>query len=87
MTTNKNEIASSMAEQLRKAIDEELLAELQLVMYLDEGWVEPKIKYDKSNTDIGAWVHTHIRGEYKNLNGKWIFKNGADATAFTLKWA
>lgn len=83
----QDEIMNSMGEELRKAIDAEVVAEIQLVMLLEDGWVEPTFKYDNKNPDIGAWVHTHTQGEYKNLNGKWIFKNGADATAFTLKWA
>ena len=78
---------SAWAKALQEEIDKEIVEELMLTMHLTEGWIEPKFKYDKSNADIGAWVHVHAQGEYKNLNGKWVFKNGADATAFTLRWA
>lgn len=75
------------AKALQEEIDKEMIEELKLVTLLQQGWIEPTFKYNSRNPDIGAWVHTHTQGEYKNLNGKWIFKNGADATAFTLKWA
>lgn len=80
-------ITMAFARALQEEIDKEIIEELMLVTHLNEGWVEPKFKYDNKNADIGAWVHQHAQGEYKNLNGKWIFKNGADATAFTLRWA
>ncbi len=80
-------IISAWARALQEEIDKEMIEELKLVTLLQQGWIEPTFKYDRKNADIGAWVHTHTQGEYANLNGKWIFKNGADATAFTLKWA
>lgn len=88
ITSNyKDTITMAYARALQEEIDREIVEELMLVTHLEDGWIEPKFKYDKSNADIGAWVHVHAQGEYKNLNGKWVFKNGADATAFTLKWA
>ena len=87
LDSHEDTITMAFARALQEEIDKEIIEELMLVTHLKEGWVEPKFKYDNKNADIGAWVHQHAQGEYKNLNGKWIFKNGADATAFTLRWA
>lgn len=83
----EDELAHEFSEILQQEIDKEFVQEMQMVLLLKEGWICPEFKYLHDKADMGAWVHINAQGEYKNLNGKWIFKNGADATAFTLRWA
>lgn len=76
-----------MAKSLQEEIDREFLAGLELAWLVDGGWICPDVAYANHNSEVGAWVHCNIRNEYKNLNGRWVFKDPADATFFTLRWA
>jgi hypothetical protein len=89
-----DDLARTFSEELAKEIDREILNDILAIRLIKEGWVQPSIPYVKYRwpfndrlAEIGEWVHLHATGDYRNINGKWVFENPADATAFTLKWA
>ena len=85
--TAEDEITMIYAKALQEEIDREIVETIHLTHLVKEGWILPACNYQKHNSEIGAWVHSTAKGEYGNLNGKWVFKDPADATLFTLKWS
>jgi hypothetical protein len=89
------DISAAFSEELAKEIDREIVNEIIMVSLIkDKGWTQPDIPYNKYSwpfdnrlAEISEWVHLNATGEYKNLNGKWVFELASDATMFTLKWA
>ena len=89
------DLSTVFSEELRKEIDQEIVNEIIVVSLIkDKGWTEPNISYGKYSwpfsdrkAEISEWVHLNAAGEYKNLNGRWIFELASDATMFTLKWS
>jgi hypothetical protein len=83
----KDSSINVFAEKLAHEIDKHLLETLHISKLINDGWVMPAFNYSKSNVELGAWVHLNTKGNYKNLDGRWIFQDPADATLFTLRWS
>lgn len=81
-------IATDIAEQIRAAVDGEILAE----MLVSQGWIKIKHPYkfpgtDNQQIEIAAWMATNCQHKYHILPQYWLFESAKDATMFTLRWA
>ena len=76
------ELADEMAKALQEEIDWEILCELMKSI----GWTEVEID-QPSTTDIVAWCTDNLKGKFNNRNYVWMFERAEDATWFTMRWA
>lgn len=96
MSRLENEIAQTLADQIAREIDQELLDTLMIDILTKDGWTPTNInpafggslapKFDWY-IETAEWVHLNARGDYKLLRGQWLFKDPRDATMFLLRWA
>lgn len=84
----------NVAEGLAKAIDRELMDNIEAATLMAKKWVKsnvtaPQWVFDqhKWTTDTAVWCHLYCSGDYRLVNATWYFQLPEDATAFTLKWA
>lgn len=85
--TVKEEIADNLAEELKQAIDNELMADM-LVAAL--GWTKIKRDYYLNNRDAidrRIWLEENCQGHYKSLGIYIVFEDSRDATMYVLKWS
>jgi len=86
-----DDMLKSAAEQFAKEIDREIFEGMQKEILLDKGWTQASLDcgylYKDRIAATGAWVHVHATGDYKFLNGHWLFERAEDATMFTLKFS
>jgi hypothetical protein len=95
----ENEIAQSLADEIAKEIDKNLLDDIMIAILKDEGWIETKVnpaytdigmlsgRYEQWYSQTAEWIHINAQGDYKLLRGQWLFKDPRDATMFILRWA
>jgi len=95
----QDDILDSMAKDIAREIDKELLDDIMIAVLTDEGWVTTTV--NPAYTDMGMlsgkfedwysrtaeWIHLNARGDYKLLKGQWLFKDPKDATMFILRWS
>lgn len=78
------------AAEFAKQIDAEIFEGMQKEILLDKGWTQASLDCGYLHKDraalTGAWIHVHATGDYKFLNGHWLFERAEDATMFTLKF-
>jgi hypothetical protein len=95
-TSLEKDIAQSLADQISKGIDKEILDSLMKDILVEEGWtgtgnLNPAFgdRTYKSEwyDETAEWVHLNAQGDYKLLRGQWLFKDPQDATMFILKWS
>ena len=94
----ENEIAQSLADEIAKEIDKNLLDDIMIAILKDEGWIETKVnpaytdmgmlsgRYEQWYSQTAEWIHINAQGDYKLLRGQWLFKDPRDATMFILRW-
>jgi hypothetical protein len=88
-------ILDRMAKDMAREIDKEILEILMIDMLTDKGWIKTKINPTFNNrsyksewyAETAEWVHMNATGDYKMLQGQWLFKEPKDATMFILRWA
>lgn len=91
----EDEIASTLAEEISKEIDKELLDTIMFDLLIKEGWTETRVipstgvspKLFDWYTDTAEWIHLNATGDYKLLKGQWLFEKSEDATLFILRWS
>jgi hypothetical protein len=95
----EKEIAQSLADEIAKEMDKNLLDDIMIAVLKDEGWVETKVnpaytdmgmlsgRYEQWYSQTAEWIHINAQGDYKLLRGQWLFKDPRDATMFILKWS
>ena len=92
----EDEIAATMAEQIAKEIDREIVDTIMIDVLKSEGWTGTTVNpaFGKSivpeidwYTETAEWIHINATGDYKLLRGQWLFKNQEDAIMFTLRWS
>ena len=95
----ENDIAQSLADEIAKEIDKNLLDDIMIAILKDEGWIETKVnpaytdmgmlsgRYEQWYSQTAEWIHINAQGDYKLLRGQWLFKDPRDATMFILRWA
>lgn len=95
----ENEIAQSLADEIAKEIDKNLLDDIMIAVLKDEGWIETKVnpaftdmgmlsgRYEQWYSQTAEWIHLNAQGDYKLLKGQWLFKDPRDATMFILRWS
>lgn len=91
----ENEIAGTLAEEISKEIDKELLDTIMFDLLIKEGWTETRVipatgvspKLFDWYTDTAEWIHLNATGDYKLLKGQWLFEKSEDATLFILRWS
>ena len=94
----ENDIAQSLADEIAKEIDKNLLDDIMIAVLKDEGWIETKVnpaytdmgmlsgRYEQWYSQTAEWIHKNAQGDYKLLKGQWLFKDPRDATMFILRW-
>ena len=94
----ENDIAQSLADEIAKEIDKNLLDDIMIAVLKDEGWIETKVnpaytdmgmlsgRYEQWYSQTAEWIHINAQGDYKLLRGQWLFKDPRDATMFILRW-
>jgi len=99
MSDLENKIAQTLADEIAKKIDKEILDTIMIDVLKDEGWTETKINpafppngmmsgsFNDWYSQTAEWVHLNAQGDYKLLKGQWLFKDPQDATAFLLRWS
>jgi hypothetical protein len=91
----EEEISASLAEQIAKEIDNEILDTIMISLLTKEGWTATNIGPEQSllspkhvwYTDTAEWLHLNATGDYKLLRGKWLFERQEDAVMFVLRWS
>jgi hypothetical protein len=95
----ENDIAQSLADEIAKQIDKELLDDIMIAVLKNEGWIETKVnpaytdmgmlsgKYEQWYSQTAEWIHINAQGDYKLIKGQWLFKDPRDATMFLLRWS
>lgn len=95
----EEDIAQSLADEIAKQIDKELLDDIMIAVLKDEGWIETKVnpaytdigmlsgKYEEWYSKTAEWIHINAQGDYKLIKGQWLFKDPRDATMFLLRWS
>lgn len=83
--TIEEEIIAKAAEEMATEIDWEILADI----YLGDGWHEVNVQdyTEKYRAGMADWIFANIKGCKTGLRGRWLFKNGKDATWFRMMWA
>jgi hypothetical protein len=89
--------AKQLSEEIAREIDKEIIEILMIEMLKDEGWIQTKINPAFGNntamfrstwyTETAEWIHMNATGDYKMLQGQWLFKEPKDATMFILRWS
>ena len=94
----EEDIAQSLADEIAKQIDKELLDDIMIAVLKNEGWIETKVnpaytdmgmlsgKYEEWYSKTAEWIHLNAQGDYKLIKGQWLFKDPRDATMFILRW-
>lgn len=92
----EEDITQSLADEIAREIDKEILDTLMIDILVDEGWTATKLNpaFGKSIVphvdwyiETAEWVHLNAQGDYKLLRGQWLFKDPKDATMFILRWS
>ena len=95
----EEDIAQSLADEIAKQIDKELLDDIMIAVLKNEGWIETKVnpaytdmgmlsgKYEEWYSKTAEWIHINAQGDYKLIKGQWLFKDPRDATMFLLRWS
>jgi hypothetical protein len=89
--------AKQLSEEIAREIDKEIIEILMIEILKDKGWIQTKINPAFNNntamyrstwyTDTAEWIHMNATGDYKMLQGQWLFKEPKDATMFILRWS
>ena len=95
----EEDIAQSLADEIAKQIDKELLDDIMIAVLKNEGWIETKVnpaytdmgmlsgKYEEWYSKTAEWIHINAQGDYKLIKGQWLFRDPRDATMFLLRWS
>ncbi len=84
--TAEEEIANALADELRQAIDAELMADMMVAC----GWTKVKQRYYLNNRDAvdrKVWLEDNCRGHYQTVGMHIVFEDSRDATMYILKWS
>lgn len=86
MGTLEKELTESLAKEMQKTMDFEIIADIMVTM---RGYTRVDIEYwQKDNTwiEIKDWVDRNCTGEHTEHLGTWLFEQSVDAVAFKLRW-
>jgi hypothetical protein len=93
----EEKFAKQLSEEIAREIDKEIIEILMIEMLTDKGWIQTKINPAFNNNtamyrstwyaETAEWVHINSTGDYKMLQGQWLFKEPKDATMFILRWS
>lgn len=88
----KDYLIDDAAQELARAIDLELVEAIAIeALVYTNGWTDSKLTAPAGVSEwaisTAQWCHTHCVGDYKYYSRRWFFSDGADCTAFLLKWA
>ena len=82
-----------IAEELSKAITEEIDWEIISELLISTGWIRVQLDYRgnpadrlSKQQDIISWITENIRGSSKSHGFDWLFKDEKDAALFALRW-
>ena len=83
--TLEDYMRDKLSKEMAQSIDFDILCDT-LVPF---GWTVVEVEYGpgKEWIDVMAWFDGNCVGDYKEWQGKWLFKNEKDAIMFKLKWA
>lgn len=92
MSSVEDEIMRTMAEEIAREIDKEIVDTIMIDVLTKEGWIVTDCSKDSGTefnwyADTAEWIHINATGDYKLLRGKWVFERREDAVLFTLKWS
>ena len=80
----EEEIASTMANELAKEIDAEIMRGLLIELGWHEAVLKPMTWEEGDAVDL--WVHKNIKGKHWTQGLVWMFENDEDAMWFKLRW-
>jgi hypothetical protein len=93
----EEKFAKQLSEEIAREIDKEIIEILMIELLTDKGWIQTKINPAFGNntamnrstwyTETAEWIHMNATGDYKMLQGQWLFKEPKDATMFILRWS
>ena len=81
----EDHVADSMAKEMQKKIDFEVLCELLEKM----GWRKVSLERFKDNNhanDIIYWCRENLKSQWQRNGSHFIFEDDKEAMMFTLKW-
>jgi hypothetical protein len=83
--TTQDEIISRIAKDMADEIDWEILADI----YLKNGWTEVILKdhWRYNLIEVDRWNKANCKGPATGYKNRWLFREAADATWFTLRWS
>jgi hypothetical protein len=80
----EQEIFKSLADELQKEIDNEIITEIFKIKYKEMNWHQVYVKNYQQVS--GDWVRKYIKKPHSSFNHYWYFECGDDANFFILKW-
>lgn len=82
--TVEDDIAKTMAEEIAKEIDFEILSGV----LCDTGWTKVVLKPMtwEDGYAVDLWIVDNCKGRHMNMGLVWIFEDEKDASWFKLRW-
>ena len=80
----ERELTESLAEEMRKTMDFEMMCEL----FVPEGYTRIELEYGSKQTwfEVIEWATNNFTGTHREHNGVWLIEKEEDAIMFKLKW-
>lgn len=84
LTDIEQELTKSLAEEMRKTMDFEVLCEV----FVLEGYTRIELDYGSKQTwvEVVEWADNNFTGTHREHNGVWLIEKTEDAMMFKLKW-
>jgi len=84
MNQLEDELTQSLAEDMQKTMDYEILCDVLITF----GWTRVETEYEGGQpwVDVVDWASKNLTGKYKEHNGVWLIEEPEDAVMFKLKW-
>ena len=54
--------------------------------YVNKGWTIVTLTSDCDMYDIGHWMQSNIKGDWRAYLYRWVFEHADDATLFAMRW-
>ena len=78
------EIDLELAQILEDEIQKEILTQLQVASYVEQGWY--LVVSAAPMEDIGGWMQENMQDEWRVFFSDWLFRDSKDAVLFRLTW-
>jgi len=85
----EDEIKNSLANEIAKQIDTDIIWSLKVMSCLGKGWHlvnVDRFKDEEEKLDVTAWIKKNVKGKYHQNGRHFIFEERKDSNWFILRW-